>query len=158
MPNLRNTHALFLSLLCQDCGRALLSVRSWATLTAAGARPAEGPTRIPRLTHPPRCRPSVRARHCLAILCAGTITTRPSCPRQWGCRASMRKCCTETMTGQSLCSPLLVQEGSQTCRRSGYPSTSPPLAGTCPQRRKPMKMCNPMLHVFTHVQVILRSP
>lgn len=147
-----STHALSLSLPCQDCGRALLSVRFWVTLTAAGARRAEGPTRIPLLTHQRRCQPSVKARPCLGILCAGTIFTRPSCRRQWGCRASMRKCYTETMTGQSLCSPLLAQGGSLTCRRLGYPSISHPLAGICPQRRKPMKMCNPYaacLHTYT---------
>lgn len=114
------------------------------------------PMHTPLLTHQPRCQPSVRAHPCLGILCAGTITTKPSCPRQWGCRASMRKCCIETTTGQSLCSPLPVPGGSQTYRRLEYPSMSPLLvADMCPRRREPMKMCNLMLHVFTH---IYRSP
>lgn len=100
------------------------------------------PTRIPLPTLRRLSPPSAKAHPCPGTLSAGTTFTRPSCQRQWGCRASMRRCCTGTLTGRSRCCPLRVPLGSLTSRRLGCPSTRPPQPDSLAPRLMPLRKHN----------------
>lgn len=87
--------------------------------------------------------PSARARPCPGIPFAGTTFIKPSCPKQWDFRASMRRCCTGTLTGRSRSSPRRALHGSPTFRRSGCPCSQPPQLDTWAPRLRQLRRRSP---------------
>lgn len=133
----------FLFSFTQVCGLALLSVRSWATQIAAGVLQWWGPMLCPLL--PPPSTPlaaSARPHPCPGSPVAGTTTTRLTSLKQWGCKASTKRCCTESTI---VC--LSHHPGLSGCRRS---VTSLPLFMLPPQHTVPVLMSNTL--TCTHNQ------